>query len=158
MRMEDLIEICHQPADYDHEVRAQIPNPIGTPKHHRIPKHRFNLRRPPRDGAGEQTTMADKKEKKAKAVDNTLGTKEVAAKLGIKPAALRRYLRSKGKGGNGEYTRYSWKPEEDLSKLKADFAKYQDSNKKKAKPAKKAKTAPKKEKKAAKKEEAAELE
>ena len=56
----------------------------------------------------------DKKDDKPK----MLGTKEVAAKLGISPTTLRRILRAAGKNTPGEYSRYEWKPDEDLSKLK----------------------------------------
>jgi hypothetical protein len=68
--------------------------------------------------------MADKKKSTQKSTDKpkTLGTKEVAAKLGITPTTFRRVLRAAGKNTDGEYSRYEWKPEDvqgdKLDKLK----------------------------------------
>jgi len=67
--------------------------------------------------------MAEKKKSTKKSdKPKTLGTKEVAAKLGITPTTFRRVLRAAGKNTDGEYSRYEWKPEDvqgdKLDKLK----------------------------------------
>ncbi len=161
MLMRDLV-----PIDYDHEVRAQYPNPIGTPQHHRIKTRRFKFSKKGRHhltGQEGNATMAksvdgkktaDEKaaaKKKAAPEKTTLGTKEVAAKLGVEPKFLRAVLRSNDRGSAGE--RYSWKPDDPLTKEKKLIADYQaKQEERKANAAKDAKKTPKKAaKKAAKK-------
>ena len=64
-----------------------------------------------------------------------LGTKEVAAKLKVDAKLLRQVLRANNKGAANEGSRYQWKPDENLSKLKAqidDFLKKQAERKKAA--------------------------
>lgn len=85
-----------------------------------------------------------------------LGTKEMAAKLKVKPAFLRRVLRKTGKN-DGEYTRYKW-PEGDsaaVSKIESAIEKY--SADEKEKPKKTAKTKKAKAKPAKKEEELVEV-
>lgn len=93
-------------------------------------------------------------EKKAASKPKMLGTNDVAKKLGIAPATLRRILRAEGKNTVGEYSRYQWKPEEltgdkldKLKKMVADHTadgKKEGVSKKKASKKKAAKKASKK--------------
>lgn len=71
--------------------------------------------------------------------EETIGTKEAAAILGVTPMALRRYLRSLPEHRDGKHTRYSWKDENDpkLKALAAGLEKHKRQGK--AKPKAKAK-------------------
>ena len=60
----------------------------------------------------------------------TLGTNELAAKLKMKPKALRALLRDMGKGAKGEH--YEWK-ERDLPKLVAAIKEHKKAAKKETK-------------------------
>jgi hypothetical protein len=83
--------------------------------------------------------MAEKKKATTKKEDKprTLGTKEVAAKLGISATTFRRVLRAAGKNTEGEYSRYTWKPEDvqgdKLDKLKKLVEEHTNSKEKKGK-------------------------
>lgn len=80
-----------------------------------------------------------KKAEEKPAGPKMLGSKEVADLLGIKPATLRRYLRSKGRGTTDDQTRYEWPEGKDgaLSKevkqLKLDYENYKEEQAAKAK-------------------------
>jgi hypothetical protein len=120
MLLSDLRE--YDIRDYDHEVRAQHPNPIGTPHRHHIKNQRFKpSRKPSRDeaetGKGKMKTAksvegkkaVDEKEapKKAKKAEKTTwGTSDVAKQLGIDPKTFRAMLRQSGQGSGGH--RYEW--------------------------------------------------
>jgi len=100
--------------DYDHEVRAQYPNPIGTPQRHRIRTHRFKIASHRVTEAEGETNMATKKEVEAPAkkekkpeAPKMWGTKDVAKQLGVDPKFFRSVLRAAGKGSEGQ--RYEWK-------------------------------------------------
>lgn len=101
--------------DYEHEVRAQRPNPVGTPERHRIKVRRFKITGASRNGAEGDTTMATKKETAAPAKETKAkkaeapkmwGTKDVAKQLGVDPKFFRSVLRAAGKGSEGQ--RYEW--------------------------------------------------
>src|SRR5882724_7082585 len=146
MKMDDLV-----PIDYDHEVRAQHPNPVGTPNHHRIPKLRFKVSNHTKEKTKMAKSVEGKKAVEKKEAPKVWGTKEVAKKLGVDPKYLRTVLRASGKkADNGEIARYQWKPDSDLSKLKKLVEDHQEKAAKRAE----AKDKPKAKKKAAKKDEA----
>lgn len=67
-----------------------------------------------KDKVEEKTKTADKGEGKKKAAEpkkNLITTKSLADKVGAKPAAIRRYLRTIKTFQDGTYTRYKWDPE-----------------------------------------------
>lgn len=68
-----------------------------------------------------------KKVKKEK--PKTLGTKEVASKLGIDPKAFRVYLRETGANENAEHKRYSWPLDTDFDELKEEYDAYYEKKK-----------------------------
>lgn len=121
--------------DYDHEVRAQFHNPIGTPKRHRIKRRRFKLLKGGHNMAKSvegKNAVAEKapKAKKEKPAPTTWGTKQVAQQLGVDPKFFRQVLRTAGKGSEGQ--RYEWKIGDPLKaerKLIADYNKRQEERK-----------------------------
>ena len=63
-------------------------------------------------------------------------TKHLASQLGVKPATLRRYLRTQPAYQDGKYTRYKWDPEDSkdakfLTTVKDGFSKFQTAEKEK---------------------------
>jgi len=71
--------------------------------------------------------MADEKQK-------TLGAKEVARLLGIKPTALRSILRSLSKYKENDHARYEWLPDSpEIAKLKEVVAKRKENGRTRAK-------------------------
>lgn len=68
-----------------------------------------------------------KKVKKEK--PKTLGTKEVAAKIGIDPKAFRVYLRETGANQDAEHKRYSWPLDTDFDELKEEYDAYYEKKK-----------------------------
>lgn len=99
-----------------------------------------------------ESKKAEEKAAREKEKENTVTTKQLAAKLGCAPTALRRFLRTLPTYQDKQYTRYGW-PVGDkfLATIEQSYAKHvvsEDEKRKVAKEAKaeKAKEAEKKEK------------
>lgn len=148
--------------DYDHEVRAQYPNPTGTPHRHFIKKKRFNLSHKRSHtnmaksvkGKNEVAEKAAPKKaaEKKKETPTSMGTKEAAKQLGVDPKFFRAVLRQAGKGTDGQ--RYEWPIGDKLvaeRRLLEDYKERQEERKSNAEAKEKKEKSGKAPKKAAKK-------
>lgn len=89
----------------------------------------------------EEKAESPKKEKKAKVEEPKIDyvtSRKIADDLGIRPASLRRYLRSLPSFQDEGYTRYKWDPNKasdmkQVADIKSGYAKHAESEKEKTK-------------------------